>query len=778
MRTSYGRDGTGATGRETDQEGSGGVQAYVPLRTGDPERVGPYRIVARLGSGGMGRVYLASSQGGRATAVKVVHEELAEDPAFRRRFGREVAAARRVAGPFTAPVVDADPDADLPWLATAYVAGVALGTAVAAHGGWPERSVRALGSGLAEALDAIHRADVVHRDLKPSNVLLAPDGPRVIDFGISVAADDTKLTATGALVGSPGYLPPEQLVGREVGPPGDVFALGALLAYAATGTGPFGGGPAYGVNYRVVHEDPDLERVPDGLAELVARCLAKDPRQRPGVPELIGELGRWEADDGTRGTFTADTWLPAPVAADVAALATEPLPQPAATTRADADLPTVTVGPAPTAVATARLGAPSPGPSSARPNGAPRRRTAVFAAAGAFVVLAVVGGLLLPRAFSGSSGPGDDAAASGSPTAVAKQLTVREMWSSGMELRRPEVVRGKLVGEGEDGRLHAVDAADGDPAWTYDDLGALSFEGVSDGLAVVSGDEDGTIQGIDVHSGKRVWSVAARAHTPSGTTFDNYSRVVVADGSVFVNAIYDLPEGAELPARWAMSAVDAVTGRLKWTFETEYLLSEALTVVDGVVYGGVRELDDTYFCAWDAETGNQLWRYNSRTDQPYPGEVTAIKVFDGTVYFGDDRGVLHAVDPRRGTRRWIYDADTEVVKQWLDPLVVVEGVVYGGLGGVTSAYDSGSVHAVAAGSGRPLWAEATERDPELHGLLDGSLLFSTKAGTLHAVEARTGASAETRLSSGDPDAAVIGDRVYFDGGDGRLHGGRISLTGT
>uniref|UniRef100_UPI00405793FD serine/threonine-protein kinase n=1 Tax=Streptomyces olivaceus TaxID=47716 RepID=UPI00405793FD len=333
------------------------MQAYVPLQTGDPERVGPYRIVARLGSGGMGRVYLAGSPGGRAAAVKVVHEDLAEDPAFRRRFGREVAAAQRVSGPFTAPVVDADPDADLPWLATAYVPGVALGTAVAAHGVWPERSVRALGSGLAEALDAIHRADVVHRDLKPSNVLLAPDGPRVIDFGISVAADDTKLTTTGAVVGSPGYLPPEQLVGREVGPPGDVFALGALLAYAATGTGPFGGGPAHGVNYRVVHEDPDLERVPDGLAEVVARCLAKDPRQRPEVPELVGELGRWEAADGTSGTFDAGTWLPAPVAADVTALSAEPLPQaqPAAPAPVDADLPTVTMGSAPTAVATARL---------------------------------------------------------------------------------------------------------------------------------------------------------------------------------------------------------------------------------------------------------------------------------------------------------------------------------------------------------------------------------------------------------------------------------------
>ncbi|WP_282085087.1 serine/threonine-protein kinase [Streptomyces tendae] len=760
------------------------MQAYVPLQTGDPERVGPYRIVARLGSGGMGRVYLAGSPGGRAAAVKVVHEELAEDPAFRRRFGREVAAAQRVAGPFTAPVVDSDPDADLPWLATAYVPGVALGTAVAAHGVWPERSVRALGSGLAEALDAIHRAEVVHRDLKPSNVLLAPDGPRVIDFGISVAADDTKLTTTGAVVGSPGYLPPEQLVGREVGPPGDVFALGALLAYAATGTGPFGGGPAHGVNYRVVHEDPDLERVPDGLAEVVSRCLAKDPRQRPEVPELVGELGRWEAADGTRGTFTAGTWLPAPVAAEVAALGAEPLPQvPAQATAAPpagADLPTVTVGPAPTAVATARLGTQPTGPSSAaRPRGAIRRRTAVLAAAGAFVALAVVGGLLLPRAFSDSAGRGDGAdGGSGSPTAAAKQPTVRELWPSETGLRHPEAAGGKLVGEGEDGRLHALTAADGAPEWTYDGpgSGSLSFEGVSDGLAVVSSDEGGTIRGIGMDSGKPVWSVDARTHTPSGTEFNLYKRVVVADGTVYTNAMYDLPEDSGRYGTYAVSAVDAATGRLKWTHRVDQILSDGLAVVDGVVYGGVREPDDTYFYAWDAETGERLWRYSSRTSQPYPGELSAIEVSDGTVYFGDDRGVLHAVDARRGTRLWIHDTDTGGVRQWLEPLVVADGVVYGGVGGVTSEYESGSVHAVDADTGKPLWSEQTERDPEVHGLLDGSVLFSTKAGALHAADARTGATAKTRLSSGDPDAALDGDRIYFDGGDGRLHAGGVSLT--
>ncbi|MER5185670.1 serine/threonine-protein kinase [Streptomyces sp. NPDC002896] len=753
------------------------MQAFTPLEAGDPERVGPYRIVGRLGSGGMGRVYLARSPGGRATAVKVVHEELAEDAAFRRRFGREVAAARRVTGPFTAPVVDADPDADLPWLATAHVPGLPLGKAVAAHGAWPERSVRALGAGLAEALEAIHGIQMVHRDLKPSNVLLAVDGPRVIDFGISVAAGDTKLTHTGAVVGSPGYLPPEQLVGQEVGPAGDVFALGALLAYTATGSGPFGGGPAYSVNYRVVHEDPDLEGLPDGLADVVARCLAKDPLGRPRVPELIEELGRWEGADGTRGTFTRATWLPAPVVADVTALRAAPLPEEAATATADADLPTVTVA-SPTAVATARLGAPPAGPSfAARLRRAARqRRTAVLAAAGTLVVLAVVAGLLLPRAFSGTSGRGNGAESTGTPTAAAKELAVREQWSSDTDVWRPVVADGKVVGD-QDGVLKAVDAGSGKPVWTYDDPSASSFEGVSDGVVVASSRENGTIQGIALDSGKQVWSVPAKAHTVPGTTWALYMRVIVADGTVYVNTMYHLPEESERYGTYAVSALDTATGRLKWTRPVEWTLSDALAVADGVVYGGVRERDGTYFHALDADTGDQLWRYHASASRHYAGEVTAITVSDGTVYFGDSRSVLHAVDARRGTKLWTYEPDVQTAEEWIEPLMVTDGVVYGGTGDATSDYGTGDVHAVAADSGKPLWTEHTEREPELHGLLDGSVLFSTKAGTLHAADTRTGASpAETRLSSGDPDAAVVGDRVYFDGGDGRLHAGRISLT--
>ena len=227
------------------------------LVSGDPRRIGPYQLEARLGSGGMGRVYLGRSPGGRHVAIKVIRPELAEDADFRARFAREVAAARKVSGIFTASVVDADLDGPVPWLATSYVAGPSLAVVVAYRGPLPAASVLALAAGLAEGLAAIHASGVVHRDLKPANVLLAEDGPRLIDFGISRSLEAVALTRTGIVVGSPGFMSPEQADGREVGPPSDIFSLGAVLAFAATGKGPFGDGTTPALLYRVVCTQPN-----------------------------------------------------------------------------------------------------------------------------------------------------------------------------------------------------------------------------------------------------------------------------------------------------------------------------------------------------------------------------------------------------------------------------------------------------------------------------------------------------------------------------------------
>ncbi|MET8952707.1 protein kinase [Streptomyces sp. NPDC004533] len=274
---------------------------------------GAYRLLARLGAGGMGNVYLARSDRGRTVAVKLVRRELAEQEEFRARFRQEVQAARRVGGYWTAPVLDADTEAEIPWVATGYVAGPTLQSIVSRdHGALPERSVRVLAAGLAHALQDIHAAGLIHRDLKPSNVLVTIDGPRVIDFGIARALETLSgagLTRTGALVGSPGFMAPEQVRGDRVTPACDVFCLGSVLAYAATGALPFGSGGSgvHALMFRIAQEEPDLTGVPENLGDLVRDCLRKDPAARPTPAEILERAG---AEDTVSGGRSRDPWLP------------------------------------------------------------------------------------------------------------------------------------------------------------------------------------------------------------------------------------------------------------------------------------------------------------------------------------------------------------------------------------------------------------------------------------------------------------------------------------
>ncbi|MFD4235884.1 protein kinase [Streptomyces sp. NPDC058542] len=296
------------------------------LGSHDPHHIGAYRLLGRLGEGGMGQVFLARSDRGRTVALKLVRRELAEQPEFRARFRQEVRAAHRVGGAWTAPVLDSDTEAPVPWVATGYVAGPSLQRIVSgrpgapvtdsgAYGPLPLRSVRFLGSGLAHALQHIHGAGLIHRDLKPSNVLMTIDGPRVIDFGIARALEsvpDGDLTRTGALVGSPGFMAPEQVRGERVTTACDVFCLGSVLAYAASGRLPFGtteSGGVHALMFRIAQEDPDLTGVPEDLAGVVRDCLAKDPAARPGTGEILARLGEAEADE---------PWLPATLIAQLA----------------------------------------------------------------------------------------------------------------------------------------------------------------------------------------------------------------------------------------------------------------------------------------------------------------------------------------------------------------------------------------------------------------------------------------------------------------------------
>ncbi|WP_058047624.1 serine/threonine-protein kinase [Streptomyces roseifaciens] len=384
-----------------------------PLLPEDPQVIGVYRLLGRLGAGGMGRVYLGRSAGGRTVAVKAVHPHFALDEQFRARFRREVEAARSVGGSWTAPVLDADPDAAVPWVATGYVAGPSLTEAVLAGGPQPERTVRALGAGLAEALAAVHALGLVHRDVKPSNVLLTLDGPRLIDFGIARATDGTaSLTATGVSVGSPGYMAPEQILGHGVTGAADVFSLGAVLAYAATGEAPFAGDGAAVLLYKVVHEAPVLGPGLTGdLRSLAGECLAKDPVARPAPEEVARRL----APDGA-GALVGAGWLPGPVVERVSRRAVELLDlEGGAPTALDAGPLRAGAAPPPTGAASPADAVPLPwgagqppaaeAAEPARRAGEGRRRTrAVLVAVGALLVAAAVAAILGSGLLRGGGG--------------------------------------------------------------------------------------------------------------------------------------------------------------------------------------------------------------------------------------------------------------------------------------------------------------------------------------------------------------------------------------
>ncbi|MFF0695402.1 serine/threonine-protein kinase [Streptomyces tendae] len=421
------------------------AEVFQPLQDDDPRTVAGYRLAARLGAGGMGRVYLSHTRGGRPVAIKVVRSELADDPTFRRRFGREIKAARRVKGAYTAELIDADPDGTPPWLATLYVPGPALSEAVARNGPLPVPAVLWLMAGVAEALQAIHGAGIVHRDLKPANVLLAADGPRVIDFGISLAADSTAHTATGTTIGTPQYMAPEQASGSDVTAATDVFSLGQTAAFAALGKPLYGDGPAATVLYRIVHSEPDLSGLPERLRGLLGRCLAAGPEERATPAEIVEWCRRELGRDGGETAGPA-VWreiagppvaVPPPVAATGPATAAAPAPGPTAAHTAPWTAPQGAV-PMPW-----QGGAPAPWPGAVGPGGPTvprrpdgpeerrrRRRRAVLISAAAVVACGLViaagsalldaAGRNLDRARDAVASAAASESASGTPRPQAK----------------------------------------------------------------------------------------------------------------------------------------------------------------------------------------------------------------------------------------------------------------------------------------------------------------------------------------------------------------------
>jgi serine/threonine protein kinase len=509
-----------------------GVGAEAEL----PEYAGHYLLESCLGSGGMGVVHLARSTSGMKLAVKVVHAEFARDPEFRGRFRQEVAAARRVSGAFTAPVVDADPEAERPWMATLFIPGPTLSEEVKRNGPMDTGQLRRLMAGLAEALRDIHRVGVVHRDLKPSNVLLAEDGPKVIDFGISRPKDSELRTETGKLIGTPPFMAPEQFRRpREVGPAADVFALGSVMVHAATGRGPFDSDSPYVVAYQVVHDEPDLTDVPASLAPLVSRCLAKDPEERPTPDELMRELRSLAASYDTQAFIPAQrtgevrTQEP-PKEADPRVV--EPVRTPP---RRRKRWTVAAVG----LVATAALvGLGLAGVGSGEPSG-DGARSASASVRGWETVAAEKGAPLCAYGDKAvlCARPGEVFALSPSDGSVLWRQRVGGSGVSG-----PPVLSGGLVQPMvEDGsRLQGLDPASGKARWQRDMPPHLGRQIVGDTVLLTAA--DGTVTGVDSASGTTRWTQRLKGRTaPYFVSFAGdplaYTTDVPGDGTSKVTAI-------------------------------------------------------------------------------------------------------------------------------------------------------------------------------------------------------------------------------------------------
>ncbi|MFE2358817.1 PQQ-binding-like beta-propeller repeat protein [Streptomyces parvulus] len=618
------------------QNAGAGAEAEVP------DYAGHYRLESRLGSGGMGVVHLARGTSGMRVAVKVVHASYAKDPEFRGRFRQEVAAARRVSGAFTAPVVDADPEAGRPWMATLYIPGPTLSEQVKRNGPMDEAQLRRLMAGLAEALRDIHRVGVVHRDLKPSNVLLAEDGPKVIDFGISRPKDSELRTETGKLIGTPPFMAPEQFRRpREVGPAADVFALGSLMVHAATGRGPFDSDSPYVVAYQVVHDEPDLNGVPESLAPLVLRCLAKDPDERPTPDELMRRMRSESA------AYDTQVFIPAQRDEQAGEDAGEDASDPAPGAAPDA----------PAAAGRRRLG----------------KRAALVAGA---LCLTVLGGLVAVQVLDGGApargtpaartAPGGFGAWEAKPAgegggmpqcsyAQRRLLCARPglvyavdpadggvLWRHAVEESvrgEPPVLSGGLV-QPETGLLgpqEALDPATGEPKWQAD---LPAYDGMRTvGDMIVLTRADGMVTGVDSASGRTRWAhrIPGQA-VPYFTSFAGERRP----------AAYATSETAD-GSRTRVTAVDPASGEVRWEAELEGSLA-LVGAAEGSVYLVPEEAvhgDARAVVRYTPATGE-----TRRADLPIPVEQAVAGVHGDTVYLAGAGGSLVAVDMAAGRQKW------------------------------------------------------------------------------------------------------------------------------
>ncbi len=559
-----------------------------PLGTSDPLQIGHYRMLAELGRGGMGRVLLGSGPDGRLVAVKLVGEQFVDDDGFRARFRREVRASRQVAGAYTAAVIDADPEAPQPWLASVYVPGPSLHEVVETTGALAAEPALRLAAGLAAALIEVHRAELVHRDLKPSNVLLTDDGLRVIDFGVARAAeaeDGTQLTRTGGLVGTPGFMSPEQALGKDLTPASDIFSLGSVLVYACTGRGPFQGPNTPRTLHNVIHGEPVLGTLPERLHDIVPACLAKDPAARPTPERLLAAIG--EVAPSARPWPAAVHDLIARQDAKVSRLLPAPR-QPFETTAVDAPPTGV---PAPTVFDPPRASG-SGGPNRTGPD---RRR--VLMVGGALLGLGVLGGgaawLLSGDDEPGASEPGGEAEA-----AVKGPIARLTGHTGSIRSLEFDLQGGLLASSGEDGTVRLWDVAarrqSGEPLKVADEeVSKATFDNVGKVLAVVSGKE-----------GVKLYDVRTRRQIGKTLTirFFDWSP----DPAPVTDARFS-PDGDMLAV--------AGTGRVKiWDPDTRKPVGElkldGLNMLAKVEFSGDGRLlaipDDQHIGIWDVASGKPV----------------------------------------------------------------------------------------------------------------------------------------------------------------------------
>ncbi|MER5420608.1 PQQ-binding-like beta-propeller repeat protein [Streptosporangium roseum] len=653
--------------------------------------IGPFRIVRLLGEGGMGQVYLATSASGRSVAVKVVRPELAGDPSFRRRFKAEVEAARAVSGAFTTPVVDADPDGPVPWLATVYVPGPSLQSEIETHGPMPEAQVRILGARLAEALDAIHRAGIIHRDLKPSNILLADDGPRVIDFGISRAADGTSLTATGGVIGSAGYMSPEQIAGRELTSVSDVFALGAVVAFASTGRSAFGTGPFQAVMFRAAYEPPQLDGMPPGLVGLVSACLDKDPLRRPAVTRLPGLFV-------TPGPNTSPETVVSPE--------------------------TIVSVPAPTEIL----------PPS------PQRRQLIISGAVAAVV-AVAGASAALLATSGRDRPTRGATATGSPSG---STGAQPLWTRTVSGEKGSLATlGDLIfcldKEGTD----AFTLKDGKPRWKSETNYAGYYPKLVGKRIYMLGDND-SISAFDPRTGEELWISGLSDGEPewtfpSGSTLvvrDTRDRLHGLDAATGKQRWTFTPEGRPLflegeAARGvvlatpkyfdAYAAISITDGELSWSRRGR-LHAQCTDGKRFYVLGPGLNL-----AALDPLTGREIWSrpsrmppYSSRTGQP-----------SYELFLAGDTLVCRCSGPERVA---VFDVATGR-RRW--PAKSITGLIWA-RSDRTFIYVDSEIKACDLLTGEALWTgEAADSSLRFRGGTEDLLIGATTEG-LHGWDVKSG----------------------------------------